>query len=72
MLPLRDRLPTRSIPVVNYLIIALNVLVFIGERMLIGLGAHPQRVVAEWGLVPARVLHPPAPHAGAVVSSGVF
>ena len=69
MLPLRDRLPTRSIPVVNYLIIALNVLVFIGERMLIGLGAHPQRVVAEWGLVPARFLHAQADEAVTVLSS---
>ncbi|MFT3773302.1 MAG: rhomboid family intramembrane serine protease [Minicystis sp.] len=52
MLPLRDRLPARRVPIVNYLFIALNVLVFIGEAR--------GDVGREWALVPAALVTDPA------------
>jgi len=59
MLPIRDRLPTRRAPIVNYLLIALNVLVFMGEQALLAVGVPQQGLLLEWGLVPARlVMHP--------------
>src|SRR5262245_29570587 len=57
MLPLRDRLPRRTIPFVNYCLFAANILAFIWERMVIGLGYPPTRFVFDWGLVPARFVH---------------
>lgn len=59
MLPLRDRLPARRAPIVNYLLIALNVLAFIWERAQIGAGVPEPLFLASWGLVPAHVTaHP--------------
>jgi membrane associated rhomboid family serine protease len=59
MLPLRDRLPTRRVPIVNYLILTLNILVFIWERTMLGLGYPGRRLLMEFGLVPAALLHDP-------------
>lgn len=69
MLPLRDRLRTRRLPIVNYLILALNILVFFWERTLIGLGYPAYRLVAEFGLVPARFVVAPLENVSAVFSS---
>ena len=63
--PLRDRLPTRRLPIVNYLLLAANVLVFAWEWLLLS-AAHPLRqeavataLVRLGGLVPRQfVLHP--------------
>src|SRR5262245_14716081 len=63
MLPLRDRLPARRTPVVNYLLLAANVLAFIWERSIIALGYSPNRLVYELGLVPARFVEAPAAEA---------
>ena len=56
MLPLRDNIPSRTTPVVNYLMIAICSVVFLlqvnqqpGERSLI----------EQYGMIPARVAHPP-------------
>ena len=59
MLPIRDRLRTRSVPYINYLILAVNIFVFIWERMMIGLGEHPMRLLDDYGLVPRAFLHAP-------------
>jgi membrane associated rhomboid family serine protease len=60
MLPLRDHLPTRSFPVVNYALMALNVVVFGVEAWLAGGSSGPSSL-DEWALVPARlVAHPMA------------
>lgn len=59
MLPLRDHLPTRRVPVVNYLLIAANVLMFVWERLLLATGTSPIRLVFDLGLVPARFLEAP-------------
>jgi membrane associated rhomboid family serine protease len=69
MLPLRDHLPVRRTPVVNYLLLATNIAVFFGERALIGLGYPPQQLVADWGLVPARFGHAPLEEAVTVFTS---
>src|SRR5215208_6160825 len=59
MLPLRDRLPTRTAPVVTYLLIAANILCFFGERLMVMSGYGAARLVFDWGLVPARFFHAP-------------
>ena len=69
MLPLRDRLPTRSVPFVNYALLAINVLVFVWMRAVIAAGYPPGRLVLEWGLVPIRFLHDPSAEALTVLSS---
>ncbi|MHB0875360.1 MAG: rhomboid family intramembrane serine protease [Anaerolineae bacterium] len=54
MFPLRDTVRSRSTPVVNYLIIAVNVIVFIAGS---SLGARRyDAVVTNLGMVPARLL----------------
>jgi membrane associated rhomboid family serine protease len=59
--PLRDRLPTRSTPFVNYALIAANVLVFLWERSIIAQGVAPDRLLLAYGLVPARLFAHPIP-----------
>jgi membrane associated rhomboid family serine protease len=51
MLPVRDRLPTRLVPGVNYLLIALNIGVFVAQEI--------GTLDAPWGLVPVRLLADP-------------
>ncbi len=58
MLPLRDHLPTRTVPFVNYGLIALNVCVFGLEVMSAG-GGGDTGAVTRGALVPAElVAHP--------------
>ncbi|WP_437761688.1 rhomboid family intramembrane serine protease [Sorangium sp. So ce281] len=59
MLPLRDQLPTRRTPIVNYLLIALNLLGFFWMRSLITAGFPPDRLLSAWGLVPRQFLEAP-------------
>ena len=55
MLPLRDHLPTRTAPLVNYALIAANVVVFALQVTSAGAGDALER----WALVPADLLaHP--------------
>lgn len=54
MLPLRDEYPSLRVPVVNYFLIALNVLVFIAQT-LVG-QSHPL-LVYQFALIPAQVTH---------------
>ena len=53
MIPLRDRNPSRTVPYVNYAIIALNVLVFFFE---LALGPHIEAFIYQFGVVPTRVV----------------
>ena len=54
MIPLRDNLPSRRFPWVNWLLIAANVVVFLFE---ISLGRlQLESFVTQYGLTPARVL----------------
>ena len=57
MIPLYDTLHSRRLPVVNWLLIVLNVLVFLYEVRLSPAGLA--RLTGTWGLVPASlVAHP--------------
>jgi membrane associated rhomboid family serine protease len=54
MIPLRDNIPSRSRPIVTYLLIALNVLVYWFE---VQLGPRLDEFIQAFGLVPARFHH---------------
>jgi membrane associated rhomboid family serine protease len=53
MIPLRDEIPTRRVPIVNYALIALNVLVYLFQSML---GAQEQALVYEFALIPSHFM----------------
>jgi membrane associated rhomboid family serine protease len=59
VLPLRDHLPTRTFPFVNYLFIVANVAVFIVERLTIASGISPDQLLISWALVPRRLFADP-------------
>ncbi len=52
MIPLRDQIPTRITPVVTYVLIALNILVFIFQ---LTLGASGESFVMTFALIPAQL-----------------
>lgn len=52
MLPLRDENPTSTTPVVNYVLIAINILVFIFQVML---GSSQDSFVYQFALIPAQI-----------------
>jgi membrane associated rhomboid family serine protease len=51
MLPVRDRLPTRTFPFVNYLLIAINAVVFFWQSALAGVGYDS---AIDYGFIPAH------------------
>lgn len=53
MLPLQDTVRSRSVPVINWTLIALNVLSFL---LLLSLGPRAEAVVTVLGVVPRRLL----------------
>ncbi|MBV9949234.1 MAG: rhomboid family intramembrane serine protease [Myxococcales bacterium] len=59
MLPLRDHLPTRTVPVVNYALILTNIAVFLFQANAIASGESPLEFARRYYLVPARVLQDP-------------
>lgn len=69
MVPLRDRLPARRTPIVNYTLIALNVLAFIWVRSLIAVGHPPQELLQEYGLVPRQLVFWPVESSWTVLTS---
>ncbi len=52
MFPLRDANPSRTTPFVTYLLIAVNVLVYLGEFLL---GEYQVQIITTFGVIPARV-----------------
>jgi membrane associated rhomboid family serine protease len=75
VLPIRDRLPTRQPPIVNWLIIALNVGAFVWMQALLsvagprGAEARAHELVMEWGLVPKLIVHHPIDALPSVLTS---
>jgi membrane associated rhomboid family serine protease len=69
MLPLKDTVQSRSFPIVNWLIIALNVLFFF---MLISLGPRAELWMTALGLVPARLLRYPGLFEFATIFTSMF
>lgn len=55
MIPLRDTIPSRTVPFVNTLLIFGNVAAFIGQLMQ---GRHLDAFLAHYAFVPARFFHP--------------
>lgn len=55
MLPLRDRLPTRSRPWLTWLLVAANLAVYGWEQVSLLGGMKPESLVGTWGFVPARL-----------------
>jgi membrane associated rhomboid family serine protease len=55
MIPLRDAVQSRNYPVVNTILIGLNVLIFLVEK---AQGPELQRFIVTYGLVPARYSMP--------------
>jgi membrane associated rhomboid family serine protease len=53
MIPLRDNISSRTFPVVNYALIAANLVCFLYQ---LSLGQHMDRFVLAWGMVPANVV----------------
>jgi membrane associated rhomboid family serine protease len=54
MIPLRDRNPSGTFPVVTVILIVINVVIFIYE---LSLGYGLDRFLMTWGLVPLKVSH---------------
>ena len=50
MIPIRDQIPTRRVPVVNYLLIAANILVFLLQLLA---GSDQETLVYQFALIPA-------------------
>jgi membrane associated rhomboid family serine protease len=67
MIPIRDRLPTRSVPFVNYLIIAANVLFFLWGIALADSGAGDP--ASQYGFVPYDFNHEPIVAAPSILTS---
>ncbi|HET9929467.1 MAG TPA: rhomboid family intramembrane serine protease [Polyangiaceae bacterium] len=67
MLPISDQNPTRTFPFVNYLLIALNVLVFGWQYLLFSTGG--EAAVSGLGLVPARFSQNPVGELGNLFAS---
>ncbi len=55
MIPLRDDIRARRVPVVNYVLIAITSLVFL---MQLSEGPEDTSLVERFGMIPKRVLHP--------------
>lgn len=57
MIPLRDNIPSRTVPVVNYFVIAICGLAFFAQLT----QANKGRIAEAFGMVPARVSQPSEP-----------
>jgi membrane associated rhomboid family serine protease len=57
MIPLKDEKPTKSFPVLTFLFLALNVIVFIYG---INLPFHPSVLYKDYALIPYQLVHHPA------------
>ena len=63
MIPIRDTVPSKNIPVINNLLIGLNIVIFL-IQMMHGSGIEFQRFIYTYGLVPARYTVPGASDLG--------
>lgn len=58
MIPIRDNIPSRSPPMINYAILTLNVLVFLYQ---ISAGRAGEQIIERYGMIPARITRPNEP-----------
>lgn len=68
MIPLRDTTPTRGTPVVTISLVAINVVIFLGELFLDSQG-QLNRFILSWGVVPAELVSRPLTETPTVFSS---
>jgi membrane associated rhomboid family serine protease len=69
ILPLRDHLPTRATPFVNYALIAANVAAFVWQESQVAAGVDPGALTRAFGLIPALFLKAPAAALPSVLTS---
>ena len=69
MLPLRDENPSSSTPFINYLLILLNILVFVYEW---SIGPSVSEFVQQYALIPARVTQDLSLETFATIFSSMF
>jgi membrane associated rhomboid family serine protease len=69
MIPIRDAIPTRRVPVVNYALIALNILVFIAMWLA---GAASDTWVEQLAMIPANFLDGVSPGEVASIFTSMF
>ena len=55
MIPLRDTIPSRTFPFINYTFILLNLFLFLYQ---VSLGYHLERFLYTWGVVPVKFFAP--------------
>ena len=55
MIPLKDTIPSRTVPFVNYALILMNLLAFFYQ---LALGSHLEQFLYTWGVVPAKFFAP--------------
>src|SRR5689334_5809618 len=65
--PIRDRLPTRTFPFINYLLIVSNVLVFLWQQALAESGY--ENIGSVLGFVPYQFQHDPVTNAPTILTS---
>jgi membrane associated rhomboid family serine protease len=59
LIPLKDDIPTRRLPIITIALIVANVLVYFAfEQGLLGLGDVGNERVVEYGAIPAEIAHP--------------
>jgi membrane associated rhomboid family serine protease len=58
VLPIKDNIPTDRFPLVTVLLIAINVIVFVGFQHPTGLAGVNEQTVVKWGAIPYRITHP--------------
>jgi membrane associated rhomboid family serine protease len=54
MIPLRDTIPSRSVPIVNWILIFINIIVFIFEVFILS-GPQAESFIYTYGLVPNNI-----------------
>jgi membrane associated rhomboid family serine protease len=52
MIPIRDENPTHNVPIITYLLIALNIIIFVFQIML---GSSNEQFIYQFALIPAEV-----------------
>jgi membrane associated rhomboid family serine protease len=69
VLPLRDHLPTRAFPFINYAVIAGNIAVFVFQLNALASGVSQEAFTRQWALIPQRLIEDPTGAAPTVFTS---